>query len=266
MHPQYGLGVVALLAVSHVASADGLARSRIIYLTHDGVSLRPGADDSTTQTSSVVTSEVDIPPWTTTPEIWSDTVACVAEIYSRFSVTVTDVDPGDVPHIEGVFGGSPLTLGLPRATDGMSPFAGDCSVTENSVVFAFTEILAGDAQSACDVMAHEIGHAYGLDHELMASDPMSTQHQPAREFVDQDAACGESAARPCGLNGNMCRASQNSYQILSERLGLAGSTAPQSTEPDPAELGGCAATRGAGSATSMLVLAIGAMIRRRSRR
>jgi uncharacterized protein (TIGR03382 family) len=42
-----------------------------------------------------------------------------------------------------------------------------------------------------------------------------------REFQDRDAACGESDARPCGIAGYTCRATQNSVQLLLARLGAA---------------------------------------------
>jgi len=242
-----------------LAFAGDRARSRTIYLVHDGAEIRPGADDSAAGTSSLVTHAVSIPPWTTTPETWHDTVACVSEIYSRFAVTVTDVDPGEVPHIEAIFGGSPGLLGLSRSTAGMSPFTPDCAVIESSIVFTFTDILASDGHSACEDMAHEIAHSYGLDHELLPTDPMTFAHDvPDREFADVDASCGESSPRPCGLNGSTCRATQNSYALLADRLGLAG-------DPEPApEIGGCSTSTGGGPGTLLLVLgAVTSAARRR---
>jgi hypothetical protein len=68
---------------------------------------------------------------------------------------------------------------------------------------------------------------------------MTTQHGlDDREFTDEDAGCGELTPRPCGMNGTTCRASQNSYALLTSRLGLASAPAE--------ELGGCAASPGRG--------------------
>ncbi len=268
MHPHaVGWRVAVLVVVSAAVghASPELAQSRIIYLAHDGVHLRPGANDSIAGTSTVVTEPVAIPPWTTTPEVWSDTVACVSEIYSRFAVTVTDVDPGDAPHIEAVFGGSPVTLGLSRSYAGMSPFADDCGIIENSVVFTFTEILAGDAHSACQVMAQEIAHSYGLDHELLDSDPMTyLPYTGDREFADQDVACGETTARPCGLAGSTCRATQNSYALLAERVGLVGTTEPPTIGAPPPDQVGCSATGGSGWG-ALPLLALAALRRARRR-
>jgi MYXO-CTERM domain-containing protein len=79
----------------------------------------------------------------------------------------------------------------------------------------------------CEIMAQEIAHSYGLDHELLASDPMTyLPYVGNRRFRDETAACGEKAARPCGINGNTCRANQNSVALLRERLGVADPTLP----------------------------------------
>jgi MYXO-CTERM domain-containing protein len=72
-------------------------------------------------------------------------------------------------------------------------------------------------------MAQEIAHSYGLDHELVASDPMSyLSFAGKRTFQDVAAPCGETTARACGIGGSTCRDSQNSYALLMERIGAAG--------------------------------------------
>jgi len=93
--------------------SGALAQSRIIYLSHNGVTLHPGNNDARTNTSSIVSANVAIPAWSTTPQVWADTVTCFKDIFSRFDVQVTDVDSGNVPHILAVFGGTPQQVGLP---------------------------------------------------------------------------------------------------------------------------------------------------------
>ncbi len=248
-------------AVAHAEPA-GLATTRIIYLAHDGIELRPGATDSRQLTSSLVHHRVTIPPWTTSPQRWAETVACVQGVFAPFDVQVTDEDPGDVAHVVAVVGGSPGLLGLPRSAAGMSPFRQDCSVIEHSIVFAFTDTLPDDARTVCNVIAQEIGHSYGLDHVLLASDPMSTKHAPiARAFANQDVSCGETEARPCGLPGATCRATQNSYTLLGERLGLVGDITSSANDP-PDEVGCSASGRGSWGA---VLLAVGIVVWRRRR-
>jgi hypothetical protein len=250
-----------------------LAETRTIYLNRDGVILRPGDNDARLQTSSVVQWPTELTPWDIDDETWDETVACVKDLYARFDVVVTDRDPGNVPHLEAIFGGHPNDVGLPDNVAGVSPFTTDCSVIENSVVFTFTDVLPDDSRLMCEVMAQEIAHSYGLDHEMLASDPMTyLDYDGERTFKDVMAPCGEFGNRMCGIEGSVCRERQNSVELLEQRLGRRGnpSGAPSDTEPSPTtsepEAGGCRAT--SGSDGGFLALLLGALLvrSRRSRR
>ncbi|MBA2544624.1 MAG: Ig-like domain-containing protein [Deltaproteobacteria bacterium] len=202
---------------------SGIAASRTIYLNRTGVTLSPGNNDSRTNRSTIASQQTTIPAWNTDAATWNATVACVRDLFSPFGVTVVETDPGAVPHIEAVFGGSPTQLGLPTNVAGVSPFTQDCSVIENSIVFTFTNVIPNDARLACEIQAQEIAHSFGLDHELLASDPMTyLEYNANRSFKNQAASCGEDVTRPCGINGSTCRANQNSVALLTERLGAAG--------------------------------------------
>jgi Bacterial Ig domain len=203
------------------ATGTTTAQSTIIYLNHTGASLRPGVNDSRTQHSSLVPQQVAIPAWSTSAANWNATVDCFKEVWSRFGVTVVDSDPGNVPHIEAIFGGSPTLLGMPSNVGGVSPFTLDCGIVENSIVFTFVAAMPNiTPRQACEIMSQEVAHSYGLDHELLASDPMTyLPYSGKREFQDQSASCGESTPRPCGLTGASCRATQNSVQLLIARVG-----------------------------------------------
>ena len=207
--------------------ASLVAQSRTIYLNHTGVTLHPGNDDSRANASSIVNSNVSVPAWNTSAANWAATVSCFRAMFSRWDVVVTDVDPGNVPHIEAVFGGTPQQVGLPSGVGGVSPFTQNCDIIENSIVFTFTSVLPQDAQSICEVMAQEVAHSYGLDHELLASDPMTyLNYNGNRTFKDQLVSCGENSARACGIGGSTCRAKQNSVALLTERLGVPDAVAP----------------------------------------
>jgi len=213
------------------------AQSRKIFLNRHGATLRPGSNDSFKGTSSIVTAPVTIDGWEVTDAKWRATVACMHETWAKFDVEVTETDPGDAPHIEALFGGSPTDIGRPITVAGIAPFAVDCGVVENAIVFTFTDNLPADPELVCEVMSQEIGHAYGLDHELLAADPMSyLPFAGKKSFQDTPAACGESTSRPCGLGATACRAQQNSQQILLARLGAAGGdgNAPALTIMSPA--------------------------------
>ena len=197
-----------------------LAQSRVIYLNKNGVTLLPGENDARTNRSSIATAQTAIPAWNTSPTIWAATVSCMRDLFAPFDVTVVEADPGSVPHIEAVFGGTPQLLGMEAGVAGVSPFTQNCAIIENSIVFTFTSVIPQDARLACEIMAQEVAHSYGLDHVLLASDPMTyLDYTGNRSFKNQVASCGEDVARPCGIGGSTCRANQNSVDLLTQRLG-----------------------------------------------
>lgn len=249
------------------------AQSRTVYLNRTGVTVTPGTNDARTNRSSVPTERATIPAWPASPELWTETVACLEDMFAPFDLAFTEVDPGSVPHIEAVFGGAPAVLGLSPRIGGIAPMSKSCAVVESSMVFTFTAVLPQNAQIVCEVMAQEIAHSYGLDHELLPADPMSyLRFDGERAFQDELASCGETTARPCGLEGSTCREKQNSYALLLERLGAAGTVEddpevrvgpPADDAGDDAEVGyGCSASGSGGG----LMLGLGALLLRRRRR
>jgi uncharacterized protein (TIGR03382 family) len=252
------------------AANTGVAQSRVLYLNPDGAILVPGFNDARTDTSSVVTEPTEILGWDIDVDTWNETVACVRDIYSRFDVTVTDEDPGDVPHIEALFGGHPADVGLPDNVAGVSPFTEDCSIIENSIVFTFTDVLPDDPRVMCEVMAQEIAHSFGLDHEMLASDPMTyLDYAGPRAFQDEMVPCGEFDDRMCGINGSVCRERQNSVAMLESRLGRRGAegvpSEPLTTTTEPEVMAGCQAS-GSGAPLWAGFVVVGALWRRRKRR
>lgn len=258
--------------VREIVPATGVTRaqSRVVYLNRKGATIRPGTNDARTQASTIVTQPTTIGPWETTEETWTATVACMRGTWSRFDLSFTEVDPGNTPHMEAIFGGSPTDIGRPLNIAGIAPMAVDCSIVENAIVFAFMDTLPNDAELACEVMSQELGHAYGLDHELLAGDPMSyLPFTGKKTFLETAAACGEKTARPCGLGATACRTQQSSVHVLMERLGAAGTVDDDDvaepevpvTDEEPVPFG-CSAggVPGVGAALGLLAL------RRRRRR
>jgi hypothetical protein len=214
-----------LLPAAGIASLDGgapaVAASRTVYLNKNGVTLTPGINDSRLNRSTVVTQTTSIPPWNPSASTWSEIVTCMREVFAPFDISIVDTDPGTVPHIEAVFGGTPALLGVATNLAGISPFTSDCAVIENSIVFTFTGALPADPRLLCEVQAQEVAHSYGLDHVLLAADLMTyLPYEGRRWFQNMNASCGEDKARPCGLNGSTCRQTQNSVSLLIERVGM----------------------------------------------
>ncbi len=212
-----------VLPAREAAPSTGLvAESRVIYLNRTGVTLYPGVNDARTNRSTIASQATAIPAWNVNATVWAETVSCIQEIFAPFDVSVVTADPGNVPHIEAVFGGSPQALGMAGNVAGVSPFTLDCSIIENSIVFTFTDVIPQNARLACEIQAQEIAHSFGLDHELLASDPMTyLEYNGERSFKDQTVSCGEYSQRACGINGSVCRPNQNSVRLLRERLGTA---------------------------------------------
>jgi MYXO-CTERM domain-containing protein len=210
-----------------------LAQSKIIFLNYNTVTLSPGTNDSRTNRSTIAAQQTTLQGWTASATTKAATTACMKELFAPFDVVVTDVEPPSTSnYIEAIFGGSPTQLGLPTNVAGVSPFTTNCSIIENSIVFTFTQVLPENARLACEIMAQEVAHSYGLDHELLASDPMTyLDFNGNRAFQNQTVSCGEFSARSCGINGSVCRANQNSVTLLTERLGTRG-TPGDTVAPD----------------------------------
>ena len=234
--PGTNLVLARKLIPARGAPPDTMAQSKVIYLNHNGVTLTPGDDDSTTNHSSIIGGTSTVPAWSTSATTWNAVVACMQDEFSRFDLTVTDHDPGATPHIMAVFGGSPQDIGMGQGVGGVSPFTDDCGIIENSIVFTFTDVFPDDAQLICEVMSQEVAHSYGLDHEMLASDPMTyLQYNGHKTFQDQTASCGEYQNRPCGIGGSTCRANQNSVQLLYARVGKADRVPPTLSILSPAD-------------------------------
>jgi hypothetical protein len=203
-------------------SEDMRAQSRTIYLNRNGIALQPGSNDSHLDHSTLIDHPISIPSWDVSEQYWNDMVMCLRELFVDFDLAITEKDPGTVPHIEVVLGGSPELLGRRGGSTGVSPFSPACRVVERAIVVAFTNAVPAAPRSMCEIVAHEIGHSYGLDHELLAPDPMTyLDYAGPRRFQNAAVPCGEETPRRCGLQGT-CGVTQNSYELLVERIGPAG--------------------------------------------
>lgn len=202
-----------------VPDAPATAETRTLFLNRRGADLRPGADDARTGASGVVAQAVEYPAWDASEADWAEVMACFRGIWAPFDVNVTDERPDpSVPYAEGMFGGTPRSIGLDAGYGGLAPFRSDCGTVERAIVFVFVENLGRSAHSVCEVAAQEFGHIYGLDHALDAGDVMSwlPEVEP-RRFLDRDLPCGEATARACACGAE----TQNSHRTLLRRLGPA---------------------------------------------
>ncbi len=199
--------------------------SKLVFLHRcpiTGCMVNPGTDDSRTDTSALAPGPRTIGQFTRGDAVWNAVVDCVRATYAPFDISITDVDPGTVvPHFEHMVGGHPLDLRSDlEGAGGVAPFT--CSEVPNAISFTF-DVWGPDVNVICWTAAQEIAHAFGLDHEMNAKDPMTyLDGSLPKRFQATDSPCGENENRLCRCGG----ATQNSYQQLVGIFGPGVPTAP----------------------------------------
>src|SRR5262245_56903337 len=93
-----------------------------IYLARGGGHYEPRGDidDARRNLSSVLERPADLSPFPYGDDAWQQVVACVGEVFAPYDVVVTDVDPGDAPHVEAVIAGAGEEAGF-ADTQGIAP-------------------------------------------------------------------------------------------------------------------------------------------------
>ena len=198
---------------------------RTMFVNRHGGTYQGGWDDAGANRSSIISGTRTVSAWSYGDAAWQQFYTCIRDEFARWNVTVTDQNPGNVPHIEAVIGGTPGQIGMGNGVGGVAPMNNDCSIVEDAVVYVFSGVLGNNPVVACEIAAQEIGHAIGMDHEYLCSDPMTYLSGCGRKtFQDQTVSCGEYSPRAC-----MCSAKQNSVQFMNARLGPAGGATPTPT-------------------------------------
>ena len=158
-----------------ILQAEAAPGKRVLFMNRNGGTYRPGRNNSSTNVSSIPTAVSTLPPYEGSEADWNEIMTCMKAQYAPFNIEVTDVDPGNVPHVESVMSGRPEMIGMGPGTGGVAPVAGDCSIIERAIVYTFTQVY-NRARDECETAAQETAHAFGLDHEFECTDPMTYLH------------------------------------------------------------------------------------------
>jgi len=187
--------------------------SHVLYLNDckpNGCVVRPGGDDSRTNTSSIPQSQRTLSAFPY--GYWDQLVACVQDTFAPFDIQITTQDPGNASHFEVMVGGTAAQLDPSLVgAGGVAPFI-DCSTTADNVIsFVFAQEV-NDLEFLCGAVAQEAAHVWGLDHELDPADPMTyLDLGSSKRFQNSNAQCGEDTPRQCFCGGS----TQNSFAFMS---------------------------------------------------
>ncbi len=154
--------------------------------------------------------------------VWDEFVTCMRAVYSPYDVSIVETDPGQTPHHEAVVAGRDVDIMRPGVL-GVAPLdSSTCEPKNNVISFTFANAhgpTAGltTAQHMCWTAAQESAHAFGLDHALDCSDPLTYLFTTSgggscgvRYYRNKLIDCGEDVARDCVCGGRK----QNSHTKL----------------------------------------------------
>ena len=218
----------------------GAPPSRIIYLNRckSGCTIYSGNENALTQHSSIVGGTSQLSAFPFNDATWAALVSCVKTTYAPFDITITDVDPGNVPHWEDIVAGTFSQIGGQQAgVVGVSPWTGSGDIIPNSITFSFAADpyykQVDTVNTLCWTIAQETSHSFGLDHENYTPDPMT--YNPGslpKRFQNVAKPCGSDCPTqfgpqcPSGSQNRSCAggaSTQNSYTWL---LGIFGGSTP----------------------------------------
>ena len=158
----------------------------------NGCTVRPGADNAQTNTSSIANQQALLQGFPHGQEKWNELMACVRGLYAPFDIVVTDVDPGNAPHHEVMVAGNAADLDM-QGAGGVAPFIPCGGQLEDNIISFVFSAQTDSIDFMCWAVAQESSHVFGLDHELLAKDPLTYLTPPIRKpgFQNVTAKCGE---------------------------------------------------------------------------
>jgi hypothetical protein len=188
-----------------------------VYLNRTGGQYQQGAEDPGTNRSTLVDGSTIVAPFGNADASWTAVVDCVEELLAPFHLRVTEVDPGNVDHLEIVVAGG-RSVGVIGAAGVSQASPLPCAISRDTIHFVFPAELGASPPPAviCRLAAQAVGHAATLDFTPDCTDVMAFNVGPTCAvdvgFTDVDHLCGRNAPEPCVCNGDS--SAQNSFRSL----------------------------------------------------
>lgn len=191
--------------------------ARVVFLNSGGGTYTPGAADSRTNKTPLVSTAETATAWTISSASWKTLRDCVEQKFAPFNITVTEVDPGaSAEHIEIVF--AQASLPALAGTSFIAPLT--CAVVPNGVAFVSQAYADANPTNGCAAVAAAVGYTLGLESVVACPDAMSfTQTSCASTgFTNVALQCGTSTAVACQCGGAGIT-QQNSYARMMSIVG-----------------------------------------------
>lgn len=187
-----------------------------VVLSRHGDRLYAGPDHARFGLSSVLArsgiATLEIPAYRGSNARFHAMKRCVRDRFDGYAVNVLTEAPAKGDYMVVHIGGHPEMFGMKDTIQGLAPHTG--RLIPNAPVFVFDHAKP-NSTDLCDVVAHEVGHAIGLDHTRLCTDIMSYGDCGKKSFRDHEAHCGEYDNRAC-VDGHE---TQNSARMLEEHVG-----------------------------------------------
>jgi MYXO-CTERM domain-containing protein len=206
--------IVICLALAGITTGTAHA-GKTIYLNRDGGFYVRGEDNPATNTSSIISSDIQLDKWNVSESDWQATVSCVRELLGDFDLQIVEEEPSSPDHLEVLITGSPPTaIGLPANIWAISHNL--CEPVDRGINMIFPIATPReDPRFQCELVAQGIGFVAGLSNGLDQADLMSWMGDPPRSFKDENVTCGYEEPQECRCGGS----TQNSYQRMLEVFG-----------------------------------------------
>ncbi len=163
---------------------QALGGTQLVYVNFDGVTLDYGASDATRSTSWIVQRRTTFPRFAGYGSRQASIDAILAMVradYARWNVEFVTTRPASGAYTMVVVGGLPSLVGESEGVAGLAPLD-EGNPNPSDVVFAFSEVVWTDRLLA-NVISHEAGHSFGLDHlKPVGAIMYPTVHDNGKDF------------------------------------------------------------------------------------